>query len=278
MTEKTMFRWAALVLSAGMLSACSWFEDDTVPVEDRSAREIFDLAESQLADGAPTAAAKTYDEVERLHPFSQLAKRAMINSAFASYQAGDVGAARASAKRFIDLYPSDEDAPYAQYLIALTYYDNIVDVSRDQATTTAALRELTEVTRRYPQSDYARDAKLKIDLTHNHLAGKEMTVGRYYLKRGHYVAAINRFKVVIEKYQTTSHTPEALHRIVEANLSMGLTRPAQTAAAVLGENFPNSDWYAASYALLTDRDVRPAREEDGFFDRVYRRVIRGDWL
>lgn len=278
MTFKTTSKLAILVLAGGMLAGCSWFEDDTIPIDERSASDIFDQAEAELADNKPQSAAKTYDEVERLYPFSQLAKRAMIMSAFASYSAGDVGSARASANRFLDLYPSDEDAPYAQYLIALTYYDNIVDVSRDQATTNAALRELTEVTKRYPESDYARDARLKIDLTHNHLAGKEMTVGRYYLKRGHYIAAINRFKVVIEKYQTTSHTPEALHRIVEANVSMGLLRPAQTAAAVLGENFPNSEWYAASYALLTDRDVRPERDEDGFFDRVYRRVIRGDWL
>ncbi len=199
-------------------------------------------------------------------------------SAFANYEAGNMPAARAAANRYLDLYPSDMDAPYAQYLIALTYYDNIVDVGRDQARTQDALQELTELVRRYPNSEFARDAALKIDLTNNHLAGKEMEVGRYYLKRGHYMAAINRFRVVLEKYQTTAHTPEALHRLVEAYLALGLDQEAQVTAAVLGENFVGSEWYAASYALLTDRDLRPATRDDGFFDRVYRRVILGEWL
>ena len=271
------------VLTAGMLCAgCETvgglFESEEIPIEDRSAREIYDDAEAQLADGDPEGAAATFDEVERLYPFSQLAKRATIMSAFASYEAGDMPSARSSAGRYLDLYPSDTDAAYAQYLIALTYYDNIVDVGRDQATTRSALEELTAVITRYPESDFARDAALKIDLTNNHLAGKEMEVGRYYLKRGHYVAAANRFTVVLEQYQTTAHTPEALHRLVEAYLSLGLERKAQTAAAVLGENFVGSDWYAASFALLEGRDLRPERAEDGFFDRVFRRVIRGDWL
>lgn len=271
----------AAVLTTG-LGACetvgSVFESSEVSYENRPAREIFAEGERLLADGSPTEAARVFSEVERLYPFSQLAKRAMIMSAFASYEARDYAVARASARRYLELYPADEDAAYAQHLIALTYYDNIVDVGRDQATTRSALKELTEVVRRYPDSDFARDAELKIDLTRDHLAGKEMTIGRYYLKRGHYVAAANRFKTVIAEYQTTSHTPEALHRLVESYLSLGLNREAQTAAAVLGENFPGSDWYAASYALLTARDLRPERSSDGFFDKVYRRVIQGKWL
>ena len=283
MRVRAGMRIVALVVAATVLAGCetigSVFDsDDEVEVDDRTAREIFDSAQALLEDGNPAQAAETYDEVERLFPFSQLAKRATIMSAFSNFEAGNFPAARASAGRYLDLYPSDVDAPYAQYLIALSYYDNIVDVGRDQATTKNALQELTEVVQRYPDSDFARDARLKIDLTNNHLAGKEMEIGRYYLKRGHNLAAINRFRVVIEKYQTTAHTPEALHRIVEANLAMGLEREAQTAAAVLGENFVGSDWYAASYALLTDRDLRPARTDDSFFDRVYRQVIRGDWL
>ena len=275
-------RLAGVAVAAMLVSGCetigSVFESDEEPIENRSAREIFDQAERQLADGDAEEAAKTFDEVERLYPFSQLAKRATINSAFASYQAGDMPAARAAAGRYLDLYPSDVDAPYAQYLIGLSYYDNIADVRRDQATTKSALEELTELVQRYPDSDFARDARLKIDLTLNHIAGKEMTVGRYYLKRGHYLAAANRFRVVLEQYQTTAHTPEALHRLVEAYLSLGLDREAQTSAAVLGENFVGSDWYAASYALLEGKDLRPERHEDDFFDRVFRRVIRGDWL
>ena len=276
------YRMAGVMVAAMLVSGCETigglFESDEVPIEDRSAREIFDDAEAQLADGNAEEAAKTYDEVERLYPFSQLAKRATIMSAYANYEAGDMPAARASAGRYLDLYPSDVDAPYAQYLIALTYYDNIADVRRDQATTKNALEELTELTQRYPDSDFARDARLKIDLTLNHIAGKEMTIGRYYLMRGHHMAAVNRFRVVLEKYQTTAHTPEALHRLVEAYLSLGLDREAQTAAAVLGENFIGSDWYAASYALLEGKDLRPERYEDDFFDRVFRRVIQGDWL
>ena len=269
---------AAGMLTAGCETVGGWFSDDETPIEERSAREIFDAATAQLEDGDAEAAAKTFDEVERLYPFSQLAKRATIMSAFASYEASDMPSARASAGRYLDLYPSDPDAPYAQYLVASTYYDNIVDVGRDQAMTRSALEELTELVQRYPESDFARDAQLKIDLTYNHLAGKEMEVGRYYLKRGHFLAALNRFRVVLEKYQTTAHTPEALHRTVEAYLSLGLDKEAQTSAAVLGENFVGSDWYAASFALLEGRDLRPEREPDDFFDRVFRRVIRGDWL
>lgn len=283
MGGRIAIKLGAMVVAASLLAGCEsigslFGGDDEIPLENRSAREIFEAAEFALNEGEPERAANTYDEVERLFPFSQLAKRATIMSAFSHYEAGNMPASRSSAKRYLDLYPTDVDAPYAQYLIALTYYDNIVDVGRDQATTRQALTELTEVVRRYPGTDYARDAQLKLDLTNNHLAGKEMEIGRYYLKRGHYMAAINRFRVVLEKYQTTSQTPEALHRLVEAYLSMGLNQEAQTVAAVLGENFVGSDWYAASYALLTDRDLRPATREDGFFSRVYRRIIQGKWL
>lgn len=275
-------RFVGVLFLCTAVSGCetvgSVFESDEIPVEERSAQQIFADAEGLLEDGNPQQAARAYDELERLYPFSQLAKRAIIMSAFANYEAGNMPAARASAGRYIDLYPSDPDAAYAQYLIALSYYDNIVDVERDQATTTNALQELSEVVQRYPNSDYARDAQLKIDLTTNHLAGKEMTVGRYYLKRGHHVAALNRFRVVIEQYQTTAHTPEALHRMVESYLSLGLEQEAVTIAAVLGENFVGSDWYAASFALLTARDLRPEREPDGFFSEFYRRVIQGEWL
>ncbi|MFK7945581.1 MAG: outer membrane protein assembly factor BamD [Paracoccaceae bacterium] len=282
MRVRAGMRIGALVVAVSLLAGCetigSVFDSDDVVIEDRTAREIFDEAEGLLQEGNAEQAAQTYDEVERLYPFSQLAKRATIMSAFANFESGNFPAARSSAGRYLDLYPSDVDAPYAQYLIALSYYDNIVDVGRDQATTKNALQELTEVVQRYPSSEFARDARLKIDLTNNHLAGKEMEIGRYYLKRGHHMAAINRFREVVERFQTTAHTPEALHRIVEANLELGLNREAQTAAAVLGENFVGSDWYAASFALLTDRDLRPARSEDSFFDRVFRRVIRGEWL
>ncbi|MEM9046171.1 MAG: outer membrane protein assembly factor BamD [Pseudomonadota bacterium] len=273
---RIVFSVAVLSITAG----CSLFggSSEEVVIDDRSATEIFRTAEEQLADGNGKSAAETFNEVERLYPFSQLAKRAVIMSAYSSYEAGDYGEARNSANRYLDLYPSDEDAAYAQYLIALSYYDNIVDIGRDQATTRNALEQLQETVRRYPGSEFARDAQLKIDLTNDHLAAKEMDVGRYYLKRGHYSAAINRFRVVIERYQTTNQTPEALHRIVEANLALGLEQEAIDAAAVLGHNFKGSDWYANSYELLTGRNLLPEEDQDGFFERTYRRVVEFKWL
>ena len=279
----TTLRLTRLTIAFGLavaIAGCSIFSsDDEVKLENTPPGEIFEQGEALLTDGDPIEAAKTFNEIERLYPFSQLAKRAIIMSSFSSYSAGDYTNARISARRYLDLYPSDKDAPYAQHLIALTFYDEIVDVGRDQGTTESALQALREVVNRYPDSDYARDAQLKIDLTLDHLAGKEMAIGRYYLKRGHFSAAINRFRVVVDKYQTTSQTPEALHRLVEANLALGLEREAQAAAAVLGHNFPGSDWYANSYALLTGRNVLPEGEtSDGFISRVYRRVIQGKWL
>lgn len=280
MTTLRLIRLATALSLAIALAGCSLFsDDDDFSLDDMPPGDIFQMGEAQLADGDAIAAAQTFNEIERLYPFSQLAKRAIVMSAFASYTAGDLGAARSSARRYLSLYPSDKDAPYAQHLIALTYYDNIVDVGRDQATTERALKALREVVSRYPDSDFARDAQLKVDLTLDHLAGKEMEIGRYYLKRGHFSAAINRFRVVVDKYDTTSQTPEALHRLVEANLALGLENEALASAAVLGHNYPGSNWYANSYALLTGRNLLPDDEDhDGFFSRVYRRVIQGKWL
>jgi len=279
MTLPRLTRLAVAIVVAAALAGCSLFrDDDKISLDETPPAEIFARGEALLEDGRAADAAETFDEIERLYPFSQLAKRAIIMSAFSSYTAREFGTARATARRYLDLYPSDTDAPYAQHLIALTYYDNIVYVGRDQGTTREALTALREVVSRYPESDFARDAQLKIDLTLNHLAGKEMEIGRYYLKRGHYTAAINRFRVVVEKYDTTSQAPEALHRIIEANLAMGLEEEALMAAAVLGHNYPGSDWYANSYELLTGRNVLPEQDKDGFFERVYRRVIQGKWL
>lgn len=276
-------RLCAAFAVLALLGACStvgsmFGGDDEPQVEELSAEQIFAKANAAMAERNFEEAAATFDEIERLYPFSQLAKRAMIMSAYASYEAGDMASARASARRYLDLYPSDEDAAYAQYLIGLTHYDKIVDVGRDQSMTKDALEQLAATVQRYPGSEYARDAELKVDLTQDHLAGKEMQVGRYYLKRGHYPAAINRFRRVIDDYQTTSQTPEALHRIVEANLALGLDDEAMATATVLGYNFPGSEWYARTYALMTGRDVLPEPDSDGFMSSVYRRVILGKWL
>ena len=277
-------RITALVAALAALPGCGtvgglFGGEEERTIEELSASEIYARGQAFLDDGQHQQAAQTFDEIERLYPFSQFAKRAIIMSAFASYEGGSYAEARAAARRYVELYPSDEDAAYAQYLVALSYYDNIADVGRDQDMTERALQELTEVVQRYPDSDYARDAALKVDLTRDHLAGKEMAVGRYYLKRGHYPAAINRFREVVEQYDETSQTPEALHRLVESYLALGLEREAIASAAVLGHNYPGSDWYLDSYELLTGRDLVPEDEEaDGFFSRVYRRVIQGKWL
>ncbi len=211
---------------------------------------LYDDAQSLLIDLKYKDAAKAFDDVEREHPFSDYAPRSQIMAAFANYRAEQYDDAILSLQRYIDLYPSHESVDYAHYLIAICYYEQISDVGRDQGVTRQAREALTDVVRRFPDSDYARDAKLKLDLTNDHLAGKEMMIGRYYANRKEYLAAANRFRTVIEKFDTTSHTPEALHRLVEVYLLLGVKEQAQHYAAVLGHNFPASKWYERSYSLL----------------------------
>ncbi len=275
----TRFGTLALLAATLLLSACAGSRQKEVPLEQQPARAIFQKAEALLAEGKAEEAARIFSEVERLYPYSEWAKRGIVMSAFAYHKAKKYEEARAAAQRYLDFFPADEDAAYAQYIIALTYYDQIDKVGRDQGNTYKALQALRVVIERYPDSDYARSARLKFDLAMDQLAAKEMEVGRYYLKRGHYGAAINRFRVVIEDFQTTTQTPEALHRLVEAYLSLGLTDEAQTAAAILGYNFQGSEWYQDSYALLTGKGLRPeARVKGGWLGRLYRKVKAGTWL
>ena len=216
--------------------------------------------------------------VERLYPYSEWAKRALIMQAFSYHRDKDYENSRGAAQRFIDVYPTDDDAAYAQYLLALSYYDQIEDVGRDQGLTFQALQGLRTVTERYPDSEYASSAVLKFDLAFDHLAGKEMEIGRYYLRRDHYTAAINPFRVVVEDFQTTTHTPEALHRLVEAYLSLGLTDEAQTAGAILGFNYKGTDWYEDSFKLLTGRGLELKAAGDGWLRQIYRQMLQGKWL
>jgi outer membrane protein assembly factor BamD len=260
-----------------MIAACSSTEETLVD-DTRPADDIFAEAEQLFEAGDYTEAVTLYDDIERLHPYSPLAKPAMLRSAQASYEAGRYDEARLAAERFLNFYPADRDAAQAQYIVALSHYDQMADIGRDQGETRKALAALRETVNRYPDSSYARSAQLKLDLAEDHLAGKEMEIGRYYLKRNHPVAAINRFRTVLERYQTTSHTPEALHRLVESYLMLGIDVEAQRAAAVLGHNFPGSTWYAASYDLLAGTDLAPPDKPDGFLSRAYRQVIRGEWL
>lgn len=257
-------------------AACSRTAE--VPVEDQSAETIFNRAEYQLEVNRADKSAKLFGEVERLYPYSALAKRALIMQAFAFQKDKDYPNSRAAAQRYIDFYPADEDAAYAQYLLALSYYDQIDDVGRDQGLTFQALQALRTVIERYPDSEYARSSVLKFDLAFDHLAAKEMEIGRYYLKRKHYASSINRFRVVVEEFQTTTHTPEALYRLIEAYLSLGLTNEAQTAGAILGHNFKGTEWYADGYALLTGRGLRAEVSGDSWLRAIYRQTIRGEWL
>ena len=199
-----------------------------------------------------------FQEVERQHPYSEWSRRAILMQAFAHYQANNYDEAIGDADRFIALYPGNQAAAYAHYLKAICYFEQIVDVGRDQGSTGQALANLREVTSRYPRTEYALDARLKIDMVNDQLAGKEMNVGRYYLRQNDTLAAIGRFKAVVERYQTTSHTPEALYRLVECYLTLGLLDEAKKDGAVLGYNYPGDRWYSDAYALLTAKGLRPA--------------------
>lgn len=250
-------RLAILVALAVPLAGCVGDEADvaSAPRPVAEVREVppetlYAGALIQLDKGNWEPCAVAFDEVERQHPYSVWARRAMLMSAFCSYQANKYSEAIMAADRFITLHPGNKDAPYAYYLKAVSLYEQIVDVGRDQRRTEQAMAALRELIKRFPQTDYARDARLKLDLTKDHLAGKEMSIGRYYLKRGETVAAISRFRTVVEQYQTTSHVPEALHRLVESYLSLGVIKEAQTSAAVLGHNYPGSDWYEDTFALM----------------------------
>lgn len=249
-----------------------------VPIENFTAEQIFERGEFELDRSQPDRAAYFFSEIERLYPYSDWAKRAVIMQAFAHHQDRNYEDSRASAQRYIDFYPLDEDAAYAQYLLALSYYDQIEEVGRDQGLTFLALQELRALIERYPDSEYARSAILKFDLAFDHLAAKEMEVGRYYLRRDHFGAAINRFRVVVEDFQTTTHTAEALHRLVEAYLSLGLTDEAQTAGAILGFNYRGTDWYEDSYALLTGRGLELEAAGDSWLRQIYRQMLKGQWL
>ncbi len=263
------------------LSACGVFGDrfrQPEPLDSLSPDQIFTRAEQELEAGREGDAAFHFTEIERLYPYSEWAKRGLIMAAFAYHRDRDYENARAAAQRYLDFYPAAEDAAYAQYLLALSYYDQIDDIGRDQGLTFQALQALRAVIEQYPDSPYAQDAMAKFDLAFDHLAAKEMEIGRYYLARGHYTASINRFRAVVEDFQTTRHTPEALHRLVEAYLSLGLTDEAQTAGAILGHNYQDTDWYRDSYALLTGRGLRPEAVGDNWLSAIYRQIIRGEWI
>ena len=218
----------------------------------RDVESLYAAAKDRLDRGDTKIAAALFDEVERQHPYSPWARRAQLMSAFSYYVAKDYTKSIQASQRFLSIHPGNRDAPYAYYLIGLCYYEQISDISRDQKITKQALDSMNEVVRRYPNTRYATDARLKVDLLNDHLAGKEMDIGRFYERSGRWLAAQLRFRNVVEKYQTTSHTPEALYRMVETNLSLGIPQEAQKYAAVLGKNYPGSEWYQKAYALMQE--------------------------
>jgi outer membrane protein assembly factor BamD len=263
---------AGLTLSL-LLAACGSTAPKDVYVE-KPVEQLYNSAMDRLLDQDYKNAAKQFDEVERQHPYSVWATKAQLMGAYAHYEEGKYDEAVIAADRFIQLHPGNRDVAYAYYLKALSYYIQIVDVGRDQQTTQKALKALDDVVRRFPDTRYARDARLKLDLARDHLAGKDMEIGRFYEKQGQYLAAINRFKRVVDTYQTTTHVPEALHRLTECYLALGVVDEAKATASVLGYNYPGSEWYQDSYALLTGIPVggsavageKPA--QPGWFSRV----------
>ena len=216
----------------------------------RDVNTLYALAKQRLDQSDYEMAAALFAEVERQHPYSVWARRAQLMSAFSFYMARKYNEAISAGQRFLTLHPGNKDAPYAQYLVAMSYYEQLEDVTRDQRTTQQALDSFGELVRRYPQSRYASDARLKMDLLNDHLAGKEMEIGRFYERSGRWLAANLRFRKVVDDYQTTSHTPEALQRLVETYLALGIPGEAQKAAAVLGANYPGSKWYRRAYQLM----------------------------
>jgi outer membrane protein assembly factor BamD len=253
----------ALVAAIVPLSACASLmgggrtKADTRYVA-RDVNTLYNAGWDRMRQRNYLQAALIFDEVERQHPYSVWARRAQLMSAFCYYAARDHTKSTESARRFLSIHPGNRDAPYALYLVALNYYEQINDVTRDQATTRQAMESLGEVVRRYPESDYAADARIKLDLVRDHLAGKEMEIGRFYQRRRQWLASVVRFRIVIDDYQTTSHAPEALMRLTESYMALGIPEEARRSAAVLGANYPQTRWYERAYELVNRHAPQPA--------------------
>jgi outer membrane protein assembly factor BamD len=277
--RRSLARVLAAFVLVGSLAACSdigdmFHKDEVAP--DAPAEQLYNQGLFLLnSKHDPKAAVKKFEEVDRQHPYSEWARKSLIMSSYAYYEAGSYDDCVAAAKRYITLHPGSADAAYAQYLIASSYYDEIPDVTRDQARTEKALTSLDEVVRKYPTTEYANSAKQKIEVARDQLAGKEMQIGRYYLQKKDYSGAINRFKVVVTKYQTTRHVEEALERLTEAYMALGIVGEAQTAAAVLGHNFPDSIWYKHAYALVKSGGVEPSENKGSWISKAFKGIGLG---
>src|ERR1700733_8807080 len=264
----------AVALVLAPLMGCSLFNKDDDYVPDDPADKLYNEGLFLLNDKQDyKEAAKKFDQVDRENPYSDWARKALLMSAYAYYQADEYTDCVNAAERYVTLHPGSPDAAYAQYLIGASYYDQILDVTRDQARAEKAINALEEVVRKYPDSEYATAARKKIDMARDQLAGKEMEIGRYYMNKRDFVGAINRFKVVVTQYQTTRHVEEALERLTEAYVALGLMDEAQTAAAVLGHNFPDSPWYKDSYNLVKNAGGEPTTENKGsWISRAFQKI------
>ena len=263
---------AALLGAAVVLSSCastSVVGTKDAYAADEPAGALYNEGLAYMNAGKLPDAVKSFNEVDRQHPYTEWARKAILMSAFASFRHGDYDDTTATANRYLTLYPGAPDAAYAQYLIGECYFRQVPDVTRDQAATQKAMDAMTEIVTHYPQSEYADDAQKKITMARDQLAGKEMQIGRYYLERREYLAAINRFKFVVTTYQDTRHVEEALERLPEANMAMGLVSEAQTAAAVLGHNFPDSPWYKDAYKLLQTGGVEPREDSGSWMSKIF---------
>lgn len=276
--RRGLARGLALVLLAASLGACTelnlFHKDEVAPDEpaDRLYNQgLYLLNEKKDYKGA----VKKFDEVDRQHPYSEWARKALLMSAYAYYQGSYYDETITASNRYVTLHPGSADAAYAQYLMAAAYFDEIPDVTRDQTRTEKALASLDEVIRKYPTTEYAQSAKQKVMVARDQLAGKEMAVGRYYLEKKDYTGAINRFKVVVTKYQTTRLVEEALMRLTEAYMALGIVNEAQTAAAVLGHNFPDSVWYKHAYALLKSGGTEPREDKGSWISRAFKGIGLG---
>ncbi|HEX2653292.1 MAG TPA: outer membrane protein assembly factor BamD [Xanthobacteraceae bacterium] len=271
-----LLRVLALVLLTVGLPACSLFGDKDVPISDDPADRLYNEGLYLLNQKKDMeAAAKKFEEVDRQHPYSDWARKALIMSAYAYYEGHKYEECVGAAKRYVTLHPGSPDAAYAQYLIGSSYFEQIPDVSRDQGGTEKAVRALEEVTRKFPNTEYAVSAKRKVDIAKDQLAGKEMAVGRYYQEKRDYTGAINRFKVVVTQYQTTRHVEEALMRLTEVYMTLGIVSEAQTAAAVLGHNFPDSRWYKDAYSLVKNGGFEPKESEGSWISKAFKKIGLG---
>lgn len=274
MAETRSLSTFALLGAVGLVAACqSGDREERLAYVERPVEQLYNQAAEELDDRDYQSAILYFNEVERQHPYSEWARRSTLMTSFSHYRARQYDEAIGVAQRYISLHPGTDGAAYAYYLIGISYFEQIMDVGRDQKMTELTRDALNDVVRRYPETEYAKDAGLKLDMVRDQLAGKEMEIGRWYLRRDDHLAAINRFKFVIETYDGTSHVPEALHRMVEAYLSVGLAGEAQAVGAVLGYNFPESEWYGDSYALLTREGYDPnsadGDPDEGWLSRLF---------